>query len=85
MDSFLQSFRALTDKAPSLKMVFLSWCAETNHWFHQNTKVQFDIIDDEGKDRSVDMNGYHLVIRNGKLYDSALPRIDSDPYTCYHG
>lgn len=84
MDPFLEKFRILTDPSvvPSLRTIFLSWCAHTRNWFPPHCIVQFHIIDHEGQERMLSLNVDNkcLEMRDSKLYDK-LPTSPTSDHT----
>lgn len=96
MDSFLQNFRIITDAQhpPHLNHIFLSWCAETKHWFSHSSMFHFMIVDEEGQERVLSIAHDNKTLRmiDNKIYDIAGNHHkkndnheNANPYTFYHG
>lgn len=92
IDPFLSSFKLYTydNHVPTLTILFLSWCAETNHWFPPDCIVEFHVIDHHGDNQvfTISLEDDSLDVRNHKIYNLTKPRTPipiPNPYTYYHG
>jgi hypothetical protein len=81
IDDFIDNFRLRTfnDITPDLKMIYLTWCTYSKHWFSEKSKVEFLIIDDEGQDHILNIKDENICL--AIKYDKICVVIDSTDAT----
>ncbi len=85
IDDFIEKFSIETteDLAPNLYTIFLCWCAHTKHWFKINDIIEFNVIDENGDDKTFNIFNHNnsLVFTRNKIYINTLDNSSTEDVT----